>query len=577
VLLAFDFDIPFFEMVAGIVAGAAITYVAVRYQAGAEQRKDDAAKAAEAARAASTRERADTERANSPHWTNATRLLKNTVFKQVPNAVADPTIEKVLEHFERRGTGLGNGLFRAARLFVEARVFGAASGDTLEPLTAGNVDDAMAVLKTPLDTVYAALAQPPMRTFGTCFELAGIEDAATEPKASTYFAALTDLEDDGYTEIVAGERPGDRWRSLTRIEVQDGFVAPTYLVTGLLQEFEENWQRLLRGFGASVPQDASEFLHVQRFEFYCWLLWGPSIPACECRGWDGSFIALQYGYGDENNSFPLMLEEGLYREGWERLRKRIVANDGKPVPLAVAAALTGSLVWGPQVARGRKDVPEIYYVSADPRSGAPPGSDQSVFKGLMIRADTIQPLDAPRLYYSAYAWIMFEACKEDGTPLYRTPGERWKYLLPIFEHANLADGEALMFLKERLAEKAWSAVQDLERGGAIRLRYACALDDPGDVATDHGHHRLRFQLDEVPAVRRRRLRELLVKNVLRADGIAGIDDDTDAAVLEASIATSPRCTRLFERPTVDDEIVTACDIPEIVEGFYQSQRRERVV
>jgi hypothetical protein len=578
-IVSFAVDWSWLETGVGVVAGGLITYFAVRYQATMEASREQKEQEEQRKADEAERHRIGLERASSAHWRAAARLLKGALFAEIPESVAAQTIERMLEYFERGGTRLSERLFRAARLFVESRVFRAAQGERLEPLTAASVEDALTVLRTPLDSVLASLDSPPTQTFATCFQLAMIDAAATAPKASTYFQALADVEGAGaYSEAAAGEHPGERWRSLTKIAVKDGFVAPTYLIGGLLKECEEDWQALLRGFGVNVPKDASAFIRVQRFEFYCWLLWGPSIPACECDAWDGSFIALQYGYGDENNSFPLLLERKLYRSGWVKLRASMQEDAERPRAPAIGAEFTGTLVWGPRVGQGRTDVPAIYHVPIDRRRLKKDDAQaQPVFKGLMLRAETIEPLDARRLYYSAYVWIMFEACSPAMEPLYRKPEDRWKFLLPIFEHANIADGDTLEFLKARLAEKAWSAVAALERSGEVRFRYTCAFDDPGSVHTEGGNHRLRFHLDAGNSVRAHRLRDLLAGSVLLSEGFHDMPDAGDAHALEAAMRQSAACSRLFSRPARDEAIITSCSLPEIVEAFYQSSRADRIV
>jgi hypothetical protein len=255
------------------------------------------------------------------------------------------------------------------------------------------------------------------------------------------------------------------------------------------------------------------------------------------------------------------LEHELAENAWHDLLKRMAVNAGRPPVMAVGAIFTGSIVWGPRIDAGNAEVPGVYFVSHD--NGK---KRQSVFKGLMLGADSIGPSIAPRLYYSAYAWIMFEACKPDMTPLYNSREDRWKSLLPIFEHANIADGETLAFLKERLAEKAWRAIVDLERSDDIRFRYVCAIDDPGGVSTDRGKHDLRFQLGE--ATRPKRLRELFGEAVLIAEG-ASKADASDRGAFQAACEKSATWSRIFKRPEDRSQIITSCDLPEIVADCYR--------
>ena len=517
-------------------------------------------------------------RAASPHWVAAALLLRRTLFCRAPQVFADELIERILQHFRQSRIGLGDQLFRAARLFVESRIFRAARGDEPESLAGPTPRETFDVLVPALDCILASLEHPVAETFRTCFDLATIEDPGNTLTASCYFAALGAVERElGYTETLAREAHGDRWSSLTCITVRDGFIAPTYLVAGLLRQFEENWHLALNRFNRAVPADSPQFVRVQRFQFYCWLLWGPSIPACACERWSGSFVALQYGYGDENNSFPLLLEKRQYQEDWKRVALQLADQSAQSLPLALGAEFRGSLVWGPEMNRSRSDFPSIYVVRTDPDrrqhfEGEPDDPPRrSIFDGLMLRADAIEQLNAPRLYYSAYMWIMFELCTVDMRPRYTKNADRWKFLLPIFEHSNLADGETLAFLKRRLAEKAFRSVMELERGNPeIRLRYVCAVDDPGGVETDDGRHVLRFGLEQVASVRRGRLRELLARAVLTETGTLGADEALGEDGVQRVMRTVPAWSHLFSHPDDEAEMTTSCDLPTILDEFYRT-------
>lgn len=93
---------------------------------------------------------------------------------------------------------------------------------------------------------------------------------------------------------------------LSRIAISTGFAAPLHLLTGVLARYEQEWQPVAEGYGRSVIQADDPYRYgtarrIQSFIFDCWLLWGPSIPVCTCPQWFGE-VALQYGYGDENNA-----------------------------------------------------------------------------------------------------------------------------------------------------------------------------------------------------------------------------------------------------------------------------------
>src|ERR1700733_10285680 len=82
-----------------------------------------------------------------------------------------------------------------------------------------------------------------------------------------------------------------------------------HLVPGVLARYEEDWGPVIDAFGRAVVNSDDDFRYsaareLQLFIFDCWLMWGPSIPICTCPEWHGE-VALQYGFGDEDNSLIL--------------------------------------------------------------------------------------------------------------------------------------------------------------------------------------------------------------------------------------------------------------------------------
>ena len=338
---------------------------------------------------------------SDPYWTAATTLIGDVLFQDLPEAFRAGVADAIVARFERT-TNCNDDLIRAARLFVERRLLHPEMKDgTAVPLEGATIDAVCARLEPQIGGVLNRLyLTPEVVTFETCFAL----DALREEGAAAYLASLDSLERTR-TPPRAELRDADRF--LTPIAVKDGFVAPTFLVSGLLQQFETQWPLALERFDKQLGGHGDEFALLQRFELYCWLMWGPSIPACTCEGWNGKFIVLQYGYGDEANSVPLLLD-GPVLGAWPRkVREKFAQHadergPGAPLPLAFAAEITGALVWGPRYEPSGKDYPGIYKVeTSEPNRARLPNGDATILSGLVLRADSISWLVQRRQYYSA--------------------------------------------------------------------------------------------------------------------------------------------------------------------------------
>jgi GNAT superfamily N-acetyltransferase len=256
---------------------------------------------------------------------------------------------------------------------------------------------------------------------------------------------------------------------LSKVTIRSGFVAPLHLLTGVLARYEEDWQPLVEGYGRSVIRQGDAFRYsqarkVQAFIFDCWLLWGPSIPVCTCPEWHGE-VALQYGFGDEDNSLSLRCSSP------EILRLFEGKNNSQLDGLAWQTRVSGTLKWGPGLGdtgfcpaqRAIWHDKRLVLDIADQPNGIrrAGGTEEQVFA----------------LYYSAYLWITFVMCAADTSePL--NPDHQWRDLIPFFMHGNVADGETYDFHATQLARAAVEgALQLLCAEPDLVLRFACAIDE----------------------------------------------------------------------------------------------------
>ena len=277
---------------------------------------------------------------------------------------------------------------------------------------------------------------------------------------------------------------------ISTAEFRIGYLAPLYLLTGLINRFgeEEGWKLILNNYARLIERDrevySEELVELRSFLFNCWLLWGPSISPCGCERWQcaqhnaRNDVILQYGFGDENNSIDVMIKGGKHAAAARKIRDRLnsMSNTQRKSefnPIATMAApfsIKGTFRWGPilgdQVPPAQKSL----------QGGATTGRIV-----LECNSESVNEVDtaASSKYYSAYIWIMFCIERMDGRPFF--PDARWKNLLVYFEHGNIAEPTTFQTLKESLVTKACSSIAEILKRSAdqnrVRIRYVCALDD----------------------------------------------------------------------------------------------------
>ncbi|QTQ35081.1 TIR domain-containing protein [Aromatoleum petrolei] len=312
-------------------------------------------------------------------------------------------------------------------------------------------------------------------------------------------------------ERVARDAPApEQLATLCRIRVNLGFVAPQFLVAGLLSHFEDDWRPVLNAYQHSIPKAAirtGAFESLQASQWNCWLVWGPSIPICRCEQWQGKF-AYQYGYGDENNSLPL-IEIDDNERGEPRKLGPLVTELAAAGRSAKLVQLTGRLRWGPnflgedgdegerfpgddatgdlidELDRDDSDEelrPRKYPMAAAQASlwcGEGPGHAHHS-DGLVLQLEQVdREVDETRVYFSAYLWMMYlvavgkpdpsdpevgpcllrRKCypqwPENASQRVRVGDARlWEDLLPVFVHANIADPAALRFQRRAVVENS---------------------------------------------------------------------------------------------------------------------------
>jgi hypothetical protein len=391
--------------------------------------------------------------------------------------------------------------------------------------------------------------------------------------------------------------------TLCRIRT-DGFVAPQFLVAGLLPRFEDDWRPIIKNYENQVRHakgSQSPFVSFQVSQWNTWLMWGPSIPICQCKEWEG-IHAFQYGYGDENNSIPII---GAAKNAPISLENIQTAYDPKdPSVGAVLRQLTGRLRWGPWLLRrstSRGSPAKLGEPSGErPPAGSLPlpaaSAQRAMYEdnragsaGALLfqvemeeQADATEPVEgggqghaAEQSYFSAYLWLMFLVARKPSTldqaprrlvdiyPAFtelapdRGAKHLWRELLPVYVHANIADARALEMHRSTLINNAVSLLREIWISQPMLFPEVgqedlCFCLVGGSDYSGCGN-RIRFSSDD----------QLLERLRVRIAKEAEIDPK-----FASSILLPPSDETTTTRPAELVAFYSACNLPSLVADYY---------
>ena len=305
------------------------------------------------------------------------------------------------------------------------------------------------------------------------------------------------------------------------VVIGEGYLVDRFLLWGIMDNFKDDWQPAIDEHHQHMDavRSALSFEDFRRSQFICWLLWGPSIPSCDCVRWrthtpDGhrrGRVAWQFGFGDENNSVFLCLSEEESRPLRRRDAGAAHATSGRRVYRVLESRLK---VNNPALPPFADEVNEL--------AGASNIREQS--KRIYLTpagsgaAGGLRFEDQAGRYYTAYVWIMFVCLivPEDARqPIQFYANDRLRKesdefthesLLPFFVHANNYDQQNSELQENSLVTQALAALRGMlhpEHGATIVPRndllfvYAGAVDDSlhAGMDPDMPRARIRARLD----------------------------------------------------------------------------------
>jgi hypothetical protein len=431
----------------------------------------------------------------------AARILASTLLAPLSDEARPRFADRLVRYIRTHTNLAGEGLLNAVRFFIEYQLL-----STDSPTSAPALEASLATLKES-DRARDLINR--LRQRGRTGDFSATPVVVTSrffsrtnahaPLWRRYFDAV----------VESGKATRETIASLASIRVKMGFLSAQSLVAGLLSRFDDDWRPVLNAYQRAIPDPRTRrgaFESLQASQWNCWLMWGPSIPVCRCEQWLGHF-ALQYGYGDENNSIPVL--EFVAEDGVPKTLGPIASGMRAEGRTARFVGLTGRLRWGPWFLRPQSaivtsDEPGFDVAAQDVEPiadgavlyGVAPAQaslyDDSApahrhdSDGLVLELESIDGSQAEtRVYFSAYLWLMILVAvpprtasdAEIGPSLLRGkaypawpegPDRRqvrearlWEDVVPVFVHANVADPDALAFQRRTLVENAVTLLRQL--------------------------------------------------------------------------------------------------------------------
>lgn len=253
----------------------------------------------------------------------------------------------------------------------------------------------------------------------------------------------------------------DFW--VSRIRIEEAYVMPALLLSGLLARYEDNWEVFLAKYVSTASESSKQIMFRELYNFFAWLLWGPSRELDWEEGWDG---LCQLSYGDESNSLSAFLvKEGDVISRMQELLAKRRANG------IFGALCRAEVVLLPKYeffrdAKNQLSASNAYFIDKIANDGS------LSFVARIIDFQECVDYRAKNYYCTAYVWALFERDDSSGDAF------RPETSVAFFEHANVADADSSRFLSETLLNKALKHFRMVYEDGTARnrkYRFVCGF------------------------------------------------------------------------------------------------------
>ncbi len=257
---------------------------------------------------------------------------------------------------------------------------------------------------------------------------------------------------------------------LCKIKINEGYLLPQNLLAGLMARYSDDWDPIISSYSEMASKS---FSSLQMTIFDLWLLWGPSVPICSCAQWSGA-ITMQYGFGDENNSVRVRVEDKDADALLNDIRTYVNAYKTEGYP-ALHASIVGKLSPPSSFVQGQFCCAQQELLNPDREAFILEYDSHSV----------VGSSGGGNLFYTAYVWALFVVGRERKPTMEEVRREPWLNVVPFFEHGNIVDESTYTAAKLQLVHKVLTFLKNsakFENGGSqlpLRLWYVCALDDSG--------------------------------------------------------------------------------------------------
>lgn len=250
------------------------------------------------------------------------------------------------------------------------------------------------------------------------------------------------------------------------IRIEEAYATPTFLLTGLLARYEENWADFIRRYVSTAymteteESDNAKVLSNELYMTFAWLLWGPSYELAHDSYWSG---LCQLSFGDESNSVPAIANGRIAPQIAECFQKNIGRRYGELMSVELTLLNKGEYLRRMR----QKVIPEEAYFY-ERLEGA-----ESSFALRIDDFHVREGYKSKKYYCTAYVWLLFEL--EDEREYAFQP----KTSLAFFEHANLTDMATYQFLIETLLHKCFLHFESVFGNRAYdgrKYRFVCAMN-----------------------------------------------------------------------------------------------------